>query len=570
MTSLRLLSLSCFLLLLTHPATAQWLPGGTQLSATAANNVDPKLAPIPGGGAFVTWIENTTEGRVYLMALDAHGNPRPGWPVGGMPVTNPGTDIWKTEILASDDSTAILVWYGYAYTGMGTRQIFAQKYSLLGMPMWNAVSPTPVSQDTARHHLNPFAISDGNGGVFITWFATDLSLLPSTQDVFVQHIDNIGAVANGWPGAPVAIADSAGLVEGLPQLQLSADGNNLYVTYLTGSINVRLLMQNIDPLTGAFQAGYVKNAPKVISNGPNIYTNAGREPRLFSDSASRLVVLWPEFRSLGEIYYQKMNPGGTAVYAPGGIMVASNTADDLTYFDAYQQANDALTFAWRITDGNTDVIHVKRIAGGGTAEWASDFVTTSLTSAYPKLAANEDGSLYLANKEFGPPDHLHGMRISSTGQAAPGWTLPGTDFGEIGNPDGFVPQRDFRILAQPEGNALLAWVRKGPDQLYDVFACNLRSDGVSCTVNLTGRGPITPAGELRLWPNPGGEALRLSLPSTGQVQLRLHNACGQVVLTWEGSPGPELQLNTADLAPGLYAVELSAGDRRWTGKWVKE
>src|SRR5262249_6431265 len=148
---------------------------------------------------YTTWIAADTTGKVRLDVRDHYGNLLPGWPAGGILISDTVGDYWKTEIVTSEDGLPIVVWYGYETVNTGTdrRHIFAQKFDLNGNGIWNGGIPIRVSQDTMVHHTNPVLISNGYGGALIAWVQTDLSLLPSNNDIYIQHLDSTGNVHNG-------------------------------------------------------------------------------------------------------------------------------------------------------------------------------------------------------------------------------------------------------------------------------------------------------------------------------------------------------------------------------------
>ncbi|WP_400192212.1 kelch repeat-containing protein [Hymenobacter sp. B81] len=79
------------------------------------------------------------------------------------------------------------------------------------------------------------------------------------------------------------------------------------------------------------------------------------------------------------------------------------------------------------------------------------------------------------------------------------------------------------------------------------------------------------AKELQLYPNPAAERAYLSLPATGTARIEVLNAVGQRVLAQEARASHGLataELNTADLARGVYSVRVTTAEGTATRKLV--
>ncbi|MEL6650984.1 MAG: choice-of-anchor V domain-containing protein [Bacteroidota bacterium] len=77
--------------------------------------------------------------------------------------------------------------------------------------------------------------------------------------------------------------------------------------------------------------------------------------------------------------------------------------------------------------------------------------------------------------------------------------------------------------------------------------------------------------ELRLYPNPGRDRLELEFVESGfaERQIRLLSLTGQTLREARINQS-QVSINTADLAPGLYLVEVREGEKQISLKWRKE
>ena len=563
----------CLFLFAALSSPAQWAAGGLPLTnANMDDQLEHRLSPMSNGNFYMSQLGYDAVGRIILNAFDPSGRQLAGWPAGGITISDPGGDYWKTELITTEDDHAIVVWYGYTTTGTGSdrRHILVQKYDDQGNALWNGGNSIQVSVDSFMHHLNPAIVSDGQNGVVIAWVQADLNFSPSSFDIYVQRIDSSGTVHAGWPGLPVVAASLPSTMEHKIDLALSPDGSSFYMAYVTGSINVSLYLMRWDLSDGTVWPGWGQNPGKSISGGPNIFPNAGREPKVFADSLNNAVTFWVEFAGPGEIMVQKTDPAGNHLFTASGYTFATIPGGDLTYPWFSMDENQRFNVAWRHSSGVDDVIHVNKMDLTGTKLWASDFVTTSNASVYPKVIPDGLGETYLFYKErTGGPDHLHAMRINNAGQASAGWALPGPDFGTIGNPNGTSPHWDFRAIALGNGTAVTVWDRR-VNVYYDLYGCNVLPDGSHCVdtvltgLDLESEGDFDPeqssSSPLEIWPNPAKDILKLrSLRGSGKVVLI--DAQGRLVHEAEVIGDEILQIPTGDLPAGIYFVLLQGGGK---------
>ncbi|MEN2993664.1 MAG: T9SS type A sorting domain-containing protein [Bacteroidia bacterium] len=78
-----------------------------------------------------------------------------------------------------------------------------------------------------------------------------------------------------------------------------------------------------------------------------------------------------------------------------------------------------------------------------------------------------------------------------------------------------------------------------------------------------------------LLPNPtrGYTHLILSMPEADSVEVRVHNAVGQLVWLFRGyfeAGSPQVPLPSGEWAAGVYAVEVRTRRYHWSGKLLRE
>lgn len=538
---------------------AQWSTGGTQFSFTNQDNYLMKCSSGSNGELFTTWISYDTTGKVRLDARDHFGNLLSGWPVGGILISDTVGDYWKTEIVTSEDNLPIVIWYGYSTvnTGNDHRHIFAQKFDIAGNPLWNGGNPVMVSEDTTLQHMNPTVISNGNGGAIIAWIQTDNSFSPSSNDLYVQHLDSTGNIHTGWPGAPVVLASQAAINESYVQLILSENKNNLYAKYSQGSVVVSLWMQNLDPNTGNFKPGFILNTPKLISPGTNIYQNGGRVPKLFTNAANEFIILWVEFRGPGELYMQRMDTIGTNLLATNGATVYTISGDDMTYFDCFMNdITNEIFYAFKINTGANDVIHANKCNMNGVSIWGSNTVTTSNADYYPKVIDDSHNGMYIVFKQTVSTNVFQFTRLNADGTVNSTTTINGTNIGSINNFDGFNPHLDFQITAGVPDLVHVVWNKRLGDNLYDVFGCNITSNGQVCTTSYVLGIGETALSNLIVYPNPADNIISINGLEENEYRYQVLDISGRVVAMGTLQPN-ENSIDISSLSTGIYILRVN-------------
>lgn len=124
------------------------------------------------------------------------------------------------------------------------------------------------------------------------------------------------------------------------------------------------------------------------------------------------------------------------------------------------------------------------------------------------------------------------------------------------------------IKMAPDGSIFLAGVFKGFDD------GTVRDTSLTFIVKLHGLSVgiheiAPPAGQVRVWPNPGSDMLHIETGLKGKFDVRMLDATGRAVLEVSGSSGA-IELSSVGLLPGVYLVEVNTANGRRTEKWVKQ
>jgi len=182
--------------------------------------------------------------------------------------------------------------------------IYVQHIDSTGKALWN--SDGIVACTASDHQVHPQAISDGAGGVIITWQDYRDSL-DSGSDIYVQRMTSSGTPV--WTANGVAVCTE--LYDQISP-QLSLDGaNGVVITWedYRGASYGNIYAQRIDS-TGS--ATWTENG--VIICGAGGWQG---NPSIVTDGGGGGIVVWEDRRGNGvEIYAQHIAADGLLRWAP--------------------------------------------------------------------------------------------------------------------------------------------------------------------------------------------------------------------------------------------------------------
>lgn len=283
----------------------------------------------------------------------------------------------------------------------------------------NPAINTPISTGAGKTSSNPWICKDGNGGYYIGWH--QFNNTSSLTDIYLQHLDP----------------------QGRPLWQI----NGIRVTDVAGS----------------------ETDTKVIS-----------------DAAGGCYVVWQDHRTgiltNHNIYAQRYNATGTALWEPNGVAITTNTTDDL---DPQVISDDAggLIVCWS-SGINTQIdVKAQRLDRNGTRLWSATGVSICMApNRQGDIAMISDGSggaiIAWDDSRDSPTNYepdIYVQRVLSNGAVA--WTADGV-------PVCTAPhdQSDVQLATDGKSGAILTWsdhrYSTATDQTADIYAQRVDANGV--------------------------------------------------------------------------------------------
>ncbi len=421
--------------------------------------------------------------------------------------------------------------------------------------MWpqNGAAVSPNFNDQAT----PEAAADGEGGALIVWseFRQGGTLL----DIVAQRLDAWGRPLWGTNGVlvcsafgsqedPVVISDGAGGAF-VAWEDLRVGDYDLYVQHISAA-----------------------GVPLWTADGVPVVTVASGQflPRLTRDAANGIIMTWHDSRSISnfDIYAQRINSAGNALWIANGVAVSNEVADEFRPRIVGDGAGGAIISYEQMISFQLD-IRAQRITPSGSKAWALNGVpvcSNGLKQDNINMISDGANGAILVWRDYRNSPSLaatFAQRITSTGAAT--WTLDGVDV----NPVTSANEEEQQIVSDGANGAIVAW----RDSRSGLEACVQRINFVGALV-WAGTGVLvsddpSSAASPRIAPDGIGGAIVSWLDTkfqvNGDIFARRVNANGSLAGPTGGVPiglMPGFKLNGAMVSDGAGGAIMTWVDFR--------
>ncbi len=484
--SIRVLSLVAILSLATAVASAQWSADPAQnlgVAVRAGEQVIPKIAAAPDGGAYVGWFDNSSgEYEVYLQRLDPNGSEK--WPHNGILVSNHAQDtsLVDWDLIADSSGNAVLV-----FTDLrsgGDLDVYAYRIAPDGTFLWGPDGVALSANDD--YEPSPRVTETSDGKFVFVW-----PRLPSTGtgSLVIQKLDAAGTPQYGPTGITI-----------------------------TGATNEKPAFQSIVPAEqGGFIVAYVRDirtftsprhirAQKFSATGDPAW---GASPVVVYDAASVPIAYWPEMVSDGgggavigwhrsasnmfSAFVQHLASNGVELFPHNGVELSTNASvHKIAPCLAWQGATGEILAFWNERSPNQDRWGIvgQKVSAAGQRTWTDSGATllpvNTTEKSSPRCVPFADGALVFV---FDHPtgsvidSRVVAMRVDGAGaQQWPTVPLPACSV---------LSGKDKLDLDLSGRQVVLAWEDERTDA-GDVYAQNIL--GAGGALGLVIPGEVSPPG----------------------------------------------------------------------------
>lgn len=381
-------------------------------------------------------------------------------------VTNAENDQREPAIISDGNGGVIITWRDYQFTTSPFGgEIYSQRLNSEGIVQWTSNGIAVNAASLGKGNFKPVMTEDGYGGAVVGWAQTPGSFY--NYDIFAQKLNPDGE--RKWVQNDVTVSDRSG-TESFHQITSDDSCGAIFTwAYLPGTPgSTDIYAQRVD------SAGVVKWA----DNGVEICMAAESQsyPQLTGDGSSGAIITWEDHRKgapESDIYAQKIDSEGALQWANNGVEVAN-----YLYFQGspviVTDGSGGAIIAWEDQRAGNSDIYVQRLNGSGEFQWTEHGIP--LCSALgdqqePVIVSDGEGGAIIAwqDQRNGNRD-IYAQRINGAGEIQ--WATNGVAATSAPN-DQSAPV----AIADNAGGIITAWWDYRSDPLGDIYAQRINASG---------------------------------------------------------------------------------------------
>lgn len=424
--------ITLFVLIVIAFAWAEWSSSATQnLPLCTAENEQrfPVLIADGEDGAIVAWSDARHANRdVFAQRVSMTGDMH--WNADGIPICNlPSSQSWPL-IVSDTVGGAILVW---GDTRHGNQDSYAQRIDANGNKLWNPEGVPVCTHPTLQDDVH--AIADGKGGVIVVWE----DWRNENQDIYAQRIDASGKPLWEANGVPVYRGEGD---QYDPVLIADGEGGAIFAWWDISTPDWNIFAQRLsaDGKPVWHSGDGAEGAPIPVCTAIG---NQGA-PIAVSDANGGVFFVWsdyrndPNFYTRAQLYAQRINANGDALWAADGIPVCDLQVNQQQPDCVADGKGGFIVTWWDERDIFAD-IYAQRINANGEALWQGEdsdaekggipVCTEGGVQRLPQLVPTEDAGVIVYwldyREDFGDSteDAIYAQRLDADGK--PMWQMNG-------------------------------------------------------------------------------------------------------------------------------------------------
>jgi hypothetical protein len=291
---------------------------------------------------------------------------------------------------------AIFAWEDATYAVVRTQHV-----DVNGNRLWQPTGIVP--SDVNTYQASPQAVSDGSGGVIVTWVDGRAGFcdegFQAECDIYAQRIDSNGNLLWSSSGVPIVTAPHNQGSSGIAMVSDDAGGA------IVAWEDARSVCCTIDAqrIAGSGQVLWVVDGIQV-SPSPTIVIGTIGVPQMIGDGSGGAIVAWWNIQSANPnqvqtVSTQRLDPNGTMMWAAGGVsvsgLIGGSANGNMTGYALTSDGTGGVIFAGGFIDGTaTGIATTQRINGIGQVVWAANAVQISSVPAHvlnPVVVADGSG-----------------------------------------------------------------------------------------------------------------------------------------------------------------------------------
>jgi hypothetical protein len=255
-----------------------WTADGVMVCTQIHNQAEPCVVSDGDAGAYICWLDYRSGTRVYAQRVDSLGAVQ--WAVNGINfTTTTTTPKYDLTMIADGTGGAILAWCDNRVW----YDLYAQRVDADGNHLWTVGGKgVCIAPEQQRY---PQMISDGSGGMIVTW--RDNRSVALEPDIYVRRVRAAGDTV--WTYNGVAVCTAAG-AQDAPQITTDGSDGAIITWEDYRGASRDIFAQRID----GFNATAVWAADGVPVCTAENYQD---DPRIVTDGSGGGIVAWVDQRN---------------------------------------------------------------------------------------------------------------------------------------------------------------------------------------------------------------------------------------------------------------------------------
>jgi len=467
--------------------SAQWVNDPSVNKAFSSNTshseIEPALVRDLAGGAIVV-IQDANTTNLYAQKINANGIIAWGDSTNPVLIRSGASQHIKHTAIADGAGGAYVAWIDFRDDVDGILgEVYMQHVNATGALLWT-INGIRITETINRDETDVFMCTDGGTGVIVAWNWEDYL---TNKTVSAQRVNTTGVVQ--WAANGVIVADGGGFRWASTVVP---DGNNGAIFLLTDTrnipngdnylflfdqfnpdplINLDLYAQRLNgsgtALWGALgvpvcTAPYRQNTDAAAGVIP---TFDGGAIFVFNDGRND-----PAGNSIFDIYTQKLNATGTALWTSNGVVVA-NTVQNETVTSVIPNGSGGAVIAWQ--NQTNFRLMMQNISNAGVKSWlstglfvtpASDIVNTA------RLVLDSNHQYICVYEAFNNISSIQAQKLDTAGNLL--WNIAGIP---IANNSNATPAA-LRVVLSEDTSVIAAW-EDFRNPTPDIYSSKLLANG---------------------------------------------------------------------------------------------
>ena len=181
-----------------------WSPDSLRPCLGSPFGMRQSVVPDGSGGAYVGWVDaRAGEPDIYLQRFTSTGEISDGWPVDGQPVCTAPLSQYHLDLASDGAGGVFLVWEDFRSGVAG--DIYLQRIDESGAVSSGWPSGGQAVCGAGGHQGSPKIVPDGSGGAYLVW----QDLRSGISEVYLVHVDESGGPYGGWPEGGASLTGSS-------------------------------------------------------------------------------------------------------------------------------------------------------------------------------------------------------------------------------------------------------------------------------------------------------------------------------------------------------------------------